>query len=103
MVGALVSCVLLLAVGKALGYASGDPVPMMMRVQHSGVRCAHNQLVAPTSSAGSLLLQLHVPRLQTRTHWSEVPHRVAPRFGTNRVVEIDLIPPDHPYTEPYKM
>ena len=67
-----------LATARAGGSASflhGDALPMMRRVQHSG----------------------------QRTEWSEVPHRIAPRFGVDRTVLLEALPADHPDTEPYKV
>ncbi len=67
-----------LAAARAGGSASflhGDALPMMRRVQHSG----------------------------QRTEWSEVPHRIAPRFGVDRTVLLEALPADHPDTEPYKV
>eukprot|EP00965_Chrysotila_dentata_P192092 6174969-Pleurochrysis_carterae.AAC.3 len=53
----------------------GDAVPMMKRIQYH----------------------------QRRSGWFEVPRRIAPRFGINHVVDLDVLPSDYDGRDSYKM
>ena len=63
------------ALAASSSFLHGDALPMMRRTQHRG----------------------------QRTVWSEVPHRVAPRFRVDSTVMLDSAPPAQLDDEPYKL